>query len=267
MSFIISKIFWVLAQPSNALLLVLILAALIWRIRPILARRLLWTVVLFLVLVTLLPVGQWLLLPVERRFPELSDLPSRVDGIVVLGGGVDVGPSLERVYLELNGAAERLTVSAEVARRRPEARLIYSGLRGRLVDVSIETPDVAGFYARQGVDGSRIVIEEASRNTIENAVFSKELAKPSPDDVWLLITSAAHMPRAVGIFRKLGWPVIAMPVDFRRPRHMDLRHYLSLMAQPKVSDRLGELDHAVKAWVGLGAYWMMGRTDTLFPGP
>ncbi len=267
MSFIISKIFWVLVRPSNVLLLVLILAALMGRKRPILARRLLSVTILALVLVTLLPVGQWLILPIERRFPELTALPSQVDGIVVLGGGVEVGPSLGRAYLELNASAERLTVSADVARLRPKARLIYSGFKGHLIEPGIEPPDVERFYIRQGVEGARILVEDASRNTYENAVLSKSLANPEPDDVWLLVTSAAHMPRAVGVFRKVGWSVVPMPVDFRKARDLDLRKSLSIMAQPSVSGRLEELDQAVRAWVGLVAYWMMGRTESLFPGP
>lgn len=267
MSFVLSKVFWALTQPSNVLLLALLIAATLVGKKPVLARRLLRITVLVLLLVTLLPIGQWLILPMERRFPELAELPAKVDGIVVLGGGVDVEPSIGRDHLELNDAAERVTVSAEIARQRPDAKLIYSGFKGRLVDVSDEMPDIARFYARNGVEPTRVLIEDQSRNTYENALLSKGLADPAPGDVWLLVTSASHMPRALGVFRKIGWPVVAMPVDFRRPVRLEPRSYLSIIAQPHVSDRLGELDHAVKTWVGLVAYWLMGRTSALFPKP
>lgn len=267
MSFLISKIFWTFMQPSNLLLLTLVVAALVAGIRPTLARRLLRVSAISLLLVTFLPIGQWLILPVERRFPELIDPPGRIDGIVVLGGGLDVGPSLGRRHLELNEGAERLTASAALARRHPEAKVIYSGIKGRLVETADQAPDIAGFYADYGIDRARVLIEDASRNTLENALFSKDMAKPEPDEVWVLVTSAWHMPRSIGVFRQLDWPVVAMPVDFRRPRQIELNDYLSLIAQPHVSDRLGELDEAVKAWVGLAAYWLMGRTSALFPGP
>jgi len=267
MSFTVSKIFWSLAQPGNVALLVLVLAAIFAKSRPTLARRLLRTTVVLLLLVTFVPVGQWLNSPLERRFPELTHLPDKIDGIVVLGGAVEVSSTIGRAYLELNGSAERMTVSADVARRRPEARLVYSGYKGRLIDVSDEIPDIVDFYVRNGVERSRIILEDGSRNTYENALFTKELVDPAPDETWLLITSAGHMPRAFGIFQKLGWSVIPMPVDFRQPLKLEARNYLSEVVEPSVSVRLEELKQAGKAWIGLLAYWLMGRTSSLLPGP
>ncbi len=267
MSFILSKIFWVLMRPSNLLALILVLAALMARARPVLARRLLWTAVLGLLFLTFLPVGQWLILPIERRFPELVDLPAHVDGIIVLGGGVDIAPTIGRNHLALNERGERLTVSADLARRYPKAALVYTGFKGTLIDTSEKVPDIAKFYVRQGIDQTRIMVENASRNTYENAALTKEMVKPEPGQVWLLVTSVSHMPRALGVFRKIGWPVIAMPVDFRQPLTPGSRNYLSRIAQPSVGGSLHELDQAVKVWVGQIAYWLMGRTSALFPEP
>jgi uncharacterized SAM-binding protein YcdF (DUF218 family) len=267
MSFYLSKIFWVLIQPSNLLLLTMLLAAVTIRFWPRVGRRLLWTSAAILLVNTFVPLGQWLMAPIEQRFPERTEFPENVDGIIVLGGGVDVGPSIGRGHLELNGGAERLTVSAELARDYPTAKLVYSGIRGRLVEESVEVPDIFRFYQRRGIGPERVVLEGDSRNTFENAVFSRELVEPADDEVWLLVTSAWHMPRAVGIFRKIGWSVLPVPVDFRRAREPDVRSQLTLVAQPHVSNRLVDLDHAAKAWVGLIAYWLMGRTSALLPGP
>lgn len=267
MSFFISKVFWAFIQPSNLLVLSIMLTAVTLKIWPNFARRLLYSIAIMLFLITFLPFGQWLIAPVEQRFPEVTKFPASVDGIVVLGGGVEFGSSIGRRYLELNGAAERLIVSADLARQFPSAKLLYSGFRGRLVEESTEVPEIVDFYIRQGVEAERIIFESESRNTIENALFSKALANPSDGDTWLLVTSASHMPRAVGIFRKAGWPVVPVPVDFRRPRDPDHRSYLTLMAQPHLSNRLGELDHAAKAWAGLIAYRLMGRTNSVLPGP
>ncbi|MGI9509403.1 MAG: YdcF family protein [Geminicoccaceae bacterium] len=267
MSFVVSKVLWALIQPSNFVLLALILAAALAGSRPILARRMLWMTVISLLIVTFFPVGQWLRLPIERRFPELVDLPAKVDGIIVLGGAVVVSSTIGRTYLDLNAAAERMTVSADVARRRPEAKLVYSGFKGRLVEVADKAPDIVDFYVRHGVERFRIVLEGDSRNTYENAVLSKELIDPAPGETWILITSASHMPRAFGVFQKLGWPVVPMPVDFRHPRNPKPRDYLARIAQPSTSLAWRELDQAVKAWVGLIAYRLMGRTTTLLPGP
>jgi uncharacterized SAM-binding protein YcdF (DUF218 family) len=267
MSFYISKIFWALIQPSNLFVLTTLFAAISMTFWPRFGHRLLWTIAAILLVVTFVPVGQWLIVPIEQRFPERRELPDRVDGIIVLGGGVDVGPSIGREHLELNGAAERLTVSADLAKTFPSAMLLYSGYRGRLIEETSEAPDIQRFYMRLGIEPERIMLEGKSRNTFENAVFSKELAKPAEGDVWLLVTSAWHMPRAVGIFRKIGWSVVPVPVDFRRAMAFDARSQFSLAVQPRLSDRLSELDRAAKAWTGLIAYWLMGRTSALLPSP
>jgi uncharacterized SAM-binding protein YcdF (DUF218 family) len=111
----------------------------------------------------------------------------------------------------------------------------------------------------QGIDAARIRVEERSRNTYENAVFSRALVEPQAGQVWLLVTSASHMARAVGCFRHLGWPVVAYPVDYRTessPRPGFL-----------LAEHLALLDLIVKEWVGLVAYRILGYTDTLLPAP
>jgi uncharacterized SAM-binding protein YcdF (DUF218 family) len=105
-------------------------------------------------------------------------------------------------------------------------------------------------------------LEGRARNTIENAIYAKQLARPKLGERWLLVTSAYHLPRAVGAFRKVGFPVEAYPVDWRTRGVRDLlRPFWS------VGDGLRRVDTAVREWVGLAAYWMTGRSSELFPGP
>jgi uncharacterized SAM-binding protein YcdF (DUF218 family) len=106
-----------------------------------------------------------------------------------------------------------------------------------------------------------VIFEDRSRNTYENAVLSKALAGPAEGERWLLVTSAAHMPRSVGVFRQAGWPVIAYPVDFRTSDE------IGFLQMPDAAQRWAELDQAIKSWVGLVAYWLTGRTSALFPAP
>lgn len=266
--FAFSKLAWALIQPSNGLLLLLVLAAvaLLCGYRR-LGTWLLCSVTAVLVVITVLPVGAWLLIPIENRFPPPA-LPEQIDGIVMLGGAVEPHVSAMRGQIALNEAAERVTALVELARRYPDARIVASGGIGRLV----ESPGhparaLEAFYRRQGLDPARILFEERSRNTVENAVLSKQLVDPAPDERWLLVTSAYHMPRAVGVFRKVGWPVIAYPVDYRTSGTADFRAALGELAEPDVADRLLAFDQATKAWVGLLAYWLMGRTGALFPAP
>ncbi|MGH6912823.1 MAG: YdcF family protein [Geminicoccales bacterium] len=266
--FALSKLFWVLVQPSNFLLLLLVIASagLLLGYRS-LGTWLLCGVTAVLVLITVLPIGSWLLIPIENRFPP-PDAPDDVDGVIMLGGALDVHTSAARAQAALNEAAERVTTLIELGTRYPDARLVISGGIGRLLGAPVNPAEtLKGFYRDQGFDVGRILFEDQSRNTYENAVFAKRRVQPAPGERWLLVTSAYHMPRSVGVFRQAGWPVIAYPVDYRTTGRPDLQRTLDQLVQPSVSDRLFELDLAIKAWVGLLAYRLMGRTSALFPAP
>jgi uncharacterized SAM-binding protein YcdF (DUF218 family) len=113
-----------------------------------------------------------------------------------------------------------------------------------------------------GIDRSRLIIERNSRNTLENAEFSKAIANPKRGERWLLVTSAFHMPRAVGLFRKAGFPVEPYPVDWRTGDKSDLASFA--MA---ATDGLLKTDIAVREWIGLIAYRLNGKTEDLLPGP
>jgi uncharacterized SAM-binding protein YcdF (DUF218 family) len=182
---------------------------------------------------------------------------------VVLGGAISPDISAARGATALNEAAERVTVTAELARRYPNARIIYSGGSSALIfDEGLE----AGFAVRQlealGVARERITAEEQSRNTIENAVFSRLVANPKPGEHWLLVTSASHMPRAMAAFRAADFPVEAYPVDWRTTGTANLVRPFGSLA-----DGLGRTDAAVHEWAGLIAYRLAGKTRDLFPGP
>ena len=134
----------------------------------------------------------------------------------MLGGALSPDVSHARNTVALNEAAERLTAVAELARRYPDARIIFSGGSGAVIfDERPEAEFALRLLETLGVAPGRVVAEDKSRNTVENARFSRELAQPKPGERWLLVTSAYHLPRAVGVFRKAGFPVEAYPVDWR----------------------------------------------------
>jgi uncharacterized SAM-binding protein YcdF (DUF218 family) len=259
MVFVLSKIFWTVVAPGN--LLVLMLAAGTLRLGGRRRRRgfrLVTTATVVLLTITLLPIGQWLAMPLESRFPT-PELPARVDGIIVLGGAVQPAISRAHGQVALNAAAERLVEAVTLARRFPDAALLLSGGDASLLprDEPSEATVMREFLVEQGIDPARIRLEERSRNTFENAMFSREVAQPRPDQVWLLVTSAAHMPRAVGCFRHLGWQVVPYPVDYRTeasPRPTFL-----------LSEHLALVDVVVREWVGLLAYRILGHTDEILP--
>jgi uncharacterized SAM-binding protein YcdF (DUF218 family) len=263
MSFVLSKLVWALVRPGNLLAMMLILGQVLqFRNRAAacrLGKRLTSAVVLLVAALTLLPLGQVTLRPLEERFPQ-PELPTRIDGIILLGGSVHTEMTADRGQPVLNGAAERIMEFVALARRYPDARLLFTGGSGFVFSGSLrETDVIRHILDGLGFDISRIAFERESRNTYENALFSRPLVNPQPGETWLLITSAAHMPRSVGIFRHAGWPVLAYPVDYRSTR--------ALTWSPDLLSGLDTFNESLREWVGLAAYRLMDRTDSWFPGP
>ena len=154
-------------------------------------------------MLAVIPFDNMIRTALENRFPPPASLPQKIDGIIVLGGVVDQFVSRARRQTSINGAAERLTEFAHLAGRYPGARLVFSGGSGVHGRQDLKEAHFVGpVLARLGLDPKRVVFEDRSRNTAENARLSKELMKPGPGENWLLITSAFHMPRAVGSFRQ-----------------------------------------------------------------
>jgi uncharacterized SAM-binding protein YcdF (DUF218 family) len=140
---------------------------------------------------------------------------------------------------------------------------VFSGGSSSLMSNEQREADyAAALFESLGIDKTRLIVDRDSRNTYENAVFSKKLAAPKPGERWLLVTSAFHMPRAVGLFRKVGFPVEPYPVDWRVGRAADVFAFTQFSLEGLLRTDVG-----VREWLGLIAYWLTGRTGTLFPGP
>jgi uncharacterized SAM-binding protein YcdF (DUF218 family) len=264
MFFVVSKVLGFFALPSNGTLVLGLVGLALMYTRFARAGR--WLVTASIVLFAafgLLPLGKMLIEPLENRFPPWDAARGPPDGIVVLGGAIDPEFAAARGAPDLNEAAERITVVAELARKYPSARILYSGGNGRLAFGSSAEAQFAGALIESfGVPESRLILEDRSRNTAENAIFSLQLAMPKPAERWLLVTSAYHMPRAMGVFRKAGFAVEAYPVDYRTRGAADL-----LIPFDDVASGLRRTDTAAREWIGLMAYWLTGRSAGLFPGP
>ncbi len=161
---------------------------------------------------------------------------------------------------DINEAAERIVVMASLARTYPAARLIYSGGNGSLYGGGSEADAVRPIIESFGIADSRVIYEGRSRNTYENGVYSKALADPKPGERWLLVTSGYHMPRAMGVFRQVGFDVEAYPVDYRTRGDL-------LTPFDDVSTGLRRTDAAMREWIGLVAYRLTGRSSAFFPQP
>ena len=265
MFFSLSKLFWFVATPSNALTLAVLagaLLALATRLRRF-GLGLAAAGALGLLIGGFSPLANWVIIPLEERFPAFSESDGPIEGVVVLGGSFQAGESLARGQATLNEAGERIVALADLARRYPKAKLVFSGGAGELLGAEPPEADaLKRFLDTFGVSPDRVLFENRSRTTSENAAFSRALVEPAPSERWLLVTSAWHMPRAVGCFRKAGFAVTPYPVDYRTRGWRDRGRVFASAA-----DGLRRLELGVKEWLGLLGYWAAGYTDELFPGP
>ena len=262
--FPLSKVAYFLITPSNALIFTALAGLLLLsttRLRRT-GTALALLGVVGLAVGGLAPLSEAALLPLEQRFPPYpADGPAPA-GIIVLGGGIEAGLSEARAQVVVNDAGERPIYLADLARRYPAARLVFSGGSG-FVGGGIAEADIVSREADTiGVPRTRLILENRSRNTRENATFSAALVHPKPGERWLLVTSAWHMPRAIGCFRQAGFTVDAFPVDYRTRGWGDLTRFNGF-----ASDGLLQLDLAVKEWIGLLVYRWAGYTPDGFPAP
>jgi uncharacterized SAM-binding protein YcdF (DUF218 family) len=263
MFLVASKIFWIIAEPVSLAIIVGVLGILLGFTRFVPAGRALMTgAIIALAAGLLTPLGALLLRPLEERFPPPpADIPAPT-GIIVLGGAVDTEKSETRGQVFLTADAARMTTGVELAQRYPAARLIFTGGSGLLGEGPAEAIGARKLWLSLGVPAERMAFEAKSRNTWENGLFTRDLVKPKPGETWLLVTSAWHMPRSVGIFRRLDFDVIPYPVAYRT--FGDERDFL---LPTSMIDKVIMLDYSVREWVGLLAYRLAGKMNALFPAP
>ena len=264
MIFLASKLAWMVISPGHLLVLALVLGAVLSSRRaPVaqkLGRRITLTATGVFFIIAVFPVGDWALKPLEDRFPPQR--PDHVDGVIMIGGDEHPNITAHRGQPSMLEAARRYLVFAELARRYPQAQLVFSGGSGRLVseDATLKDAEVARQTLNQiGVPTERMIFEDRSRTTHENATFSADLIHPRPDQTWLLVTSAFHMPRAMACFRAAGWPVLPAPAGYMTSTVASYRPTALL------SEHLYKLTFAIHEYYGLVTYWLAGYIASPWP--
>ena len=239
---------WLFIKPSQLILLCALLTVVCWR-RP-LGRWIGLATASLVILFGLVPTGALLMRPLETRFESPRALAD-VTGVIVLSGSENV--TLSQLYSEpqVGTEGDRLTTFLMLAERYPQARLVHTGN-------AAESPIARSLILGTGVDPTRIRFDDRATNTCDSARATQALVDPKAGEHWLLVTSAAHMPRAMACFRAVGWEVVPYPTDFRRgpnPLHWGL------------VDNLEDLDLAAHEWLGLLYYRLRGYTNEVFPAP
>tara|TARA_E500000178_G_C16826070_1_gene663820 strand:- start:67 stop:849 length:783 start_codon:yes stop_codon:yes gene_type:complete len=260
MSFYLSKILWLILNPFNIFILINFLIIILYVLS---FRRLSITIFvinfLFLIIISILPIGNYLIYQIEKEYHSNTEIPENIDGILILGGATDALMFKEYGQISLNGSAERLVESVDIIRKHQNAKVIFSGGSGVLNRPDLGHSDVAKFfYKKMGLDTNRLIFENSSRNTYENILFSKKIIIPKKNEKWLLITSASHMKRAQLVAEKNNWNFIPYAVDFKNLKNFKFIFNLNLLSN------INSFQQGSHEWLGLVSYYLMGRTSKIF---
>ena len=264
MFFQVSKVFWAFAAPGNFFALLLALGAfgLFTRFQRT-ARALVVTSALGFLLLGFGPFSAALIRPLEDRFARPAEPMAAPNGVIILGGGLKPAISRARGSLDVTDAGSRMIEAAALAQRFPHARVVFTGGIGVLdQNVATEVEIARRMLPAMGIAPERIVYEDRARNTHETAQFTREMLQPGADETWLLVTSASHMPRSIGVFRAAGFPVVPYPVDY-----MTFGGAGDFRAGFDLDDGATRATRAIREYIGLLAYRLTGRTQALFPAP
>lgn len=262
MFFVASKIFWLVAQPLSLVFLLMVGGLVLLALRR--RRSAIVTLAAAILLhgtVSFTNLGYILIQPLEDRFTAPVPPPEEVDTIIMLGGATLTRPSTVRQIAELNEAGDRLTTTLWLARAYPGARIVVSGgSSSMLEEAEVEARTAERFFLAHGIPQDRLVLEEGSRNTDENVANTVGMLGEAGSTV--LVTSAFHMPRSIGMFEKAGFDLVPWPTDYRSPGPMSFGFDLANPTQNMAVSTI-----AIREWIGLLVYHWTGRTAQLLPGP
>ena len=259
MSFYLSKVLWLIINPFNILIFFLFLTILFSFFKKNKLKNFSFSFFLiFLICFGILPLGEYLIYKLEKNYHNSIILPDEVDGILILGGATNPFLSHEHNQIILNGSVERLLESMTLIKKYKDAKVIFSSGSGSIKNPTMDHASIAKkFFMKIGLDTDKIIFENKSRNTYENIFFSKEIAKPTKNEKWIVITSAFHMNRAIFIGEKNNWTLTPYAVDFTQPKKFTFIPNLDVLSN------LGQMQHGSHEWIGLIAYFLMGRTSRI----
>jgi uncharacterized SAM-binding protein YcdF (DUF218 family) len=249
---------WYLLQPFTLMFLVSgVLLLSLWRRRQERRRRLVLLTAAFAVftLMCLPAVAHLALGSLEWWYPVLHRRPADVEAIVVLSSGTRL-PAEGGVPAELDeDALERCIKAAEMYHHGKRCLVLASGGKS---DPSRPEPACADvmrdFLVQLGVGPADVLVENLSTTTYENATASAELLNDRGIHKIMLVTSATHLPRAVGCFRKQGLDVVPCGCFY----HMTYQPFAPARFLPTATAAQdnGRVAHE---WLGLAWYWVRGR--------
>ena len=235
----LSKLIWFFIEPSHLLVWTLIAATFHKKRRAVLTG----VAAAFLTAMLLYPFGNAALRPIEDQVPRPA-WPEHVDGILVLGEGLNPDIPATRGAGGIGSDGGTLIAARVLAQHYPDAKLIYSGDEGEVV---VAKP----LFAEMGMTNP-ILFDGRSSNTWENLLIARRIAQPAPGQVWLLVAAGYHLPRAAAVAQKLDWPMIPWASDY-------LSTAGGVQSGASLPANIAHLDLAAHEWVGLLAYRLKGE--------
>ena len=201
----------------------------------------------------IVPVGLWTLEHLENRFPKVNVIPADAKGIICLGGPFDLWAMPIRKEPVYNLTLGRFIRFVELARQYPHLQLVFTGTK---VEAEMAKKELLAL----GIDPNRVIFEANALDTKTNASNTAALIQPRPEERWILLTSAYHLPRSTGLFRKAGFNVIPFPTDYHTPGGYEPLFFLGLKLN------LDAWQASSREWLSLVANYLAGRSSEVFPG-
>ena len=260
MTFFLSKFLWIFINPFSIFFFFLFISILLLLFRYKKSSTYILIInFIFISIIAIFPIGKVTIQLLERNYYGEINYPQNIDGILILAGATNPYLSNEYDSINLNSSAERLIESVFLIKKYKNANVIFSGGSGSLSNSDLSHAKVAKkFFSKMELDIENIIFEDQSRNTYENILFSKKIAKPKKNQNWLLVTSAAHMHRSILICEKNNWKVIPYPVDFTQVKKISFYPNLNFLGN------VNAFQQSFHEWLGLISYYFMGRTSKIF---
>ena len=260
MTFYLSKLLWMLFNPFNLIILLFFSSLIFSFLRLKIISRIFYIFAIFLFFVTgFLPTGSYLNYLLEKKYHSFDMYSLNIDGILVLSGATDPKLSEEYNQVILNESAERLTQTVFLLNKYPNAKIVFSGGSSLIEFSDLNHSNIAKkFFENMNVNSTNIYYETKSRNTFENILLSKKIAKPDKNESWLIVTSAFHMHRALAIAKHLDWNFIPYPTDFRQSKKFKWKISFNILSN------LNDFEKSSHEWIGLISYYLLGRSSYIF---
>ena len=262
MFFYLSKLLWVFFNPINILVIFLLIGILFQLFNKKIYKRIYQINFILFILIVFFPTGTYFLWKLENTYPKPKVTNSNIDGILILGAGIDEFMTHEHQQIILNDRIERITESAKLIKKFPEAKIVFSGGNGTFSKPELKGSEIAKiFYKQMGINTDKIIFEDKSRNTYENFIFSEKFIGNTKKEKWLLITSAYHMKRAMGVAKKLNLNLVPYPVDFMLNKNFSWRFWYHKIY---FLNNMNDFQLAAHEHIGLIAYYLSKKSNIMY---